>query len=504
MNINASDCIIFRDAPAYTEKTGLLTAQKSWRVELLYKEIRQYQDNAIVIAIIDACRTNVENIVSRGFLTKTKFNSHINLPYQTFIAYATSPQANASDGGQKPHSPYTEALISEIATLNQPIENTFKNVRKAVYKEPGNQLPWEHSCLVDNFSFNYGQLSKHYGCIYSSSAFKFQTNNLQDKLQQLICSGQYADFKNQVLIWSKELTQYSIDEQFLFGRILNNLATKSDKIITDFYNISFFRQTIQGETSHVLNGLLYNLYFTQNDDYRVHDFDINQIDAIDRIIAERDFKESLRFIRAELMNCNQHNVYTIGDVDFIKFNIEVKHSQEPNLDYKFLKKISCNKIKLDFLANLDRNVISYQDLRNILRIAAKVPNTHISIVGEGIPSNDIFILGDYNDIRIQDVLDTYFNSENHSSIDELCNHYEYNEISDFTVTASYISDDALIMEGDFEISTTLYLDNEEDTRYDVCLNGTYAITFGHEFVGKEFVLYPIDVQVEVDTSRLFN
>jgi hypothetical protein len=48
------------------------------------------------------------------------------------------------------------------------------------------------------------------------------------------------------------------------------------------------------------------------------------------------------------------------------------------------------------------------------------------------------------------------------------------------------------------------LDNEEDTRYDVCLNGTYAITFGHEFVGKEFVLYPIDVQVEVDTSRLFN
>jgi hypothetical protein len=60
------------------------------------------------------------------------------------------------------------------------------------------------------------------------------------------------------------------------------------------------------------------------------------------------------------------------------------------------------------------------------------------------------------------------------------------------------------MEGDFEISTTLYLDNEEDTRYDVCLNGTYAITFGHDFVGKEFVLYPIDVQVEVDTSRLFN
>lgn len=68
--------------------------------------------------------------------------------------------------------------MKHIQTEVLPIEGLFKQIRKEVY-ETANQLPWEHSCLIEDFCFNYGQNNPSFELPYSFEALADKTIFLQ-------------------------------------------------------------------------------------------------------------------------------------------------------------------------------------------------------------------------------------------------------------------------------------------------------------------------------------
>ena len=102
------------------------------------------------IFILDACRNNPFKRVKSIDRGLAQINS---TPPETFIAYATAPGKVAVDGLGR-NSPYTKYLMEQMQKPNVPIERMFKNVRSKVIEETHNeQIPWENTCLTDDFIF---------------------------------------------------------------------------------------------------------------------------------------------------------------------------------------------------------------------------------------------------------------------------------------------------------------------------------------------------------------
>lgn len=106
--------------------------------------------NRTNIVILDACRNNpfsdIPELNDNGL-------AEMNAPTGTFLAYATAPGGVALDGLEN-NSPFTQAVVEQIQVPGQPIEQLFKQVRRAVLKKSnGLQTPWDASSLVSDFLF---------------------------------------------------------------------------------------------------------------------------------------------------------------------------------------------------------------------------------------------------------------------------------------------------------------------------------------------------------------
>ncbi len=105
--------------------------------------------NDLNIVVLDACRSSFPGEArgtGRGLAT-------IEAAKGTFIAFATAPGKEALDGSGS-NSPYTKHLAKLIGKKGLPLEQVFKEVRKAVVAETnGEQVPWENSSLMGDFYF---------------------------------------------------------------------------------------------------------------------------------------------------------------------------------------------------------------------------------------------------------------------------------------------------------------------------------------------------------------
>jgi hypothetical protein len=102
------------------------------------------------ILIVDACR---DDPFGRSFRSSSRGLAQMDAPKGTIIAYATSPGKVASDGEGR-NSPYTKNLVRAMQQPNKPIEQVFKEVRRAVQDETKNQqTPWENTSLSGDFYF---------------------------------------------------------------------------------------------------------------------------------------------------------------------------------------------------------------------------------------------------------------------------------------------------------------------------------------------------------------
>jgi uncharacterized caspase-like protein len=107
------------------------------------------------LVFLDACRDNplARNLASalgsgRSASVGRGLTS-MQSPVGTLIAFATQPDAIASDGGGR-NSPFTAALVKHIRTPGIDIAVLMRRVRNDVLAATGRkQVPWDHSSLTD-------------------------------------------------------------------------------------------------------------------------------------------------------------------------------------------------------------------------------------------------------------------------------------------------------------------------------------------------------------------
>ena len=104
------------------------------------------------ILIVDACR---DDPFGRSFRSSSGGLAQMDAPRGTIIAYATSPGKAASDGDpMERNSPYTKHLVKAMQSPNKPVEQVFKDVRRAVQAETNDQqTPSENTSLSGDFYF---------------------------------------------------------------------------------------------------------------------------------------------------------------------------------------------------------------------------------------------------------------------------------------------------------------------------------------------------------------
>lgn len=138
-------------------------------------------NNGLNIVILDACRDNPfgksVRVSSRGLAIV------INAPTGTFISYSTGTGQVARDGEGR-NSPYTKALLENIAKSGLTINKVFMNVRSKIKRETG-QEPWEFSSLEGDFFFIPGKDSIAAVKGHASSSSSAAKDVLDDENQKL-------------------------------------------------------------------------------------------------------------------------------------------------------------------------------------------------------------------------------------------------------------------------------------------------------------------------------
>src|SRR6186997_1231063 len=111
-------------------------------------------DAKVKLVFLDACRDNPFTAKIRS----AKATRSVNVPSGlaemksgegTLIAFATGPGQTALDGEQGTNSPFTRALMANIAAPGVEIQQAMTKVRAQVNEETNKgQLPWGHTNLI--------------------------------------------------------------------------------------------------------------------------------------------------------------------------------------------------------------------------------------------------------------------------------------------------------------------------------------------------------------------
>ena len=470
MMSNAADYIVFSDAENMDTHGGMKATRKSYRIDDIYKELRQ-DTNAIVITIIDACRVD-KGEVFRGGHAFAPFGKNTSLPYQTYIAFSTSPDAPAKDGITT-HSPFTQALLEEIPKEGQSIEKSFKNVRKKIYQGFGSQLPWDHSCLVDEFCFNHGQLNPHYRGPYSNEVYNFSQieADLDGRVTTLLCAITKNPYKSIVNEINSTLSEIDEDSQFVLGKLLIDKCAENNNLLKIF-TPQFFSKTQNGKDNHVLNGFLYGFYADTEDNLRPSNyFDNDIVNLVGLLGSIKDNKSSLNFLKQELSEFHDDILYIINLEDC---RIDVKLKQTDN--YCSCENLFCFD---DIIVNYMDIELTEHDLytRNSLleEIQAQynIPKSKQRLVSSPIlNTNDILVRIDFN---LQSLLNEYVIINGINTLDEMGHHYEFFDLYNVEISNAEAEDDTLYLNGSFDINAIIYGDSEEEIKFDVNFDGTYEL-----------------------------
>ncbi|UBM61309.1 caspase family protein [Candidatus Sulfidibacterium hydrothermale] len=281
-------------------------------------EIIDYMQAAkpiIKILILDACRNNplpsqYRSINSEGL-------APIYAPKGTIIAFSTSPGEKAMDYGAGRNSIYTGALLNHIDDINVPIEDFFKRVRTTVYTlSNGKQTSWEHTSLIGNFYFNSGQLIHSIDLPYKKEHIADELfNSNGSEIEEIIKDLKSHDWYQQSPAINKlnRIDKNSIDEsmRFLLGRNIlqtaiggefaaNSIIKNLDEWLNDWFT---------GEENHVLNGILFEIYFNSKGQFRQRNFKANLIDDIFKLEKIERFKFSFDFIGNQLNPFHEYLFY---------------------------------------------------------------------------------------------------------------------------------------------------------------------------------------------------
>ena len=117
-------------------------------------------DAKVKLVFLDACRDNPFAARIRSAKATRSVNVQTGLAEMksgegTLIAFATGPGQTALDGEAGTNSPFTRALLANIASPGIEIQQAMTRVRAQVNEETGkNQLPWGHTNLIGSVYLN--------------------------------------------------------------------------------------------------------------------------------------------------------------------------------------------------------------------------------------------------------------------------------------------------------------------------------------------------------------
>lgn len=286
--------------------------------------------NKTHIVIIDACRKSFE----RG-----SFNSFtpIQAPKGTLIAFSTSPNEGAKDNGFDGHSIYTGALLNYIGREWISVEELFKKVRKTVYNlTEGKQTTWEHTSLIGDFYFNTGQLVYSLSIPYDEFVIKDKDfKDAGDLFSSIILDLKSSNWHRQNPAIEKFLkiqpNELNKNQQFLIGRNLlqaNGYANNASSFFANL-NQNLKRYSRDGE-NHILNGILFEMYFDSNGDFRRDKFKNHNFEQTFQLRLAPAFKKSFELLQYILAPYNDILFYipsdkqSIIDIDIIANEVTTK------------------------------------------------------------------------------------------------------------------------------------------------------------------------------------
>jgi uncharacterized caspase-like protein len=117
-------------------------------------------DAKVKLVFLDACRDNpfaarIRSAKATRSVSVESGLAEMNSGEGTLIAFATGPGQTALDGEAGTNSPFTRALMANIAAPGAEIQQAMTKVRAQVNEETNkNQLPWGHTNLIGSVYLN--------------------------------------------------------------------------------------------------------------------------------------------------------------------------------------------------------------------------------------------------------------------------------------------------------------------------------------------------------------
>lgn len=457
---NRSDCLLLKDAGAVNPNTGLLPPGQALKVHEIMTEMNQMGDQ-INVLILDACRKDA-GMRGSGSSTATALS---NIPYQTFVAYSTSPGDGAKDGNETHNSPFATSLLSHIMEEHLPIEQLFKKVRKDIKGWGLRQMPWDYSCLVDDFCFNHGQLSKYYDAQYREDSFKYENYTADttigtDALSLLLQDKDTANAEAIKMIASG-WREMSKDDLFVAGRLICNQAACGSKSCLEFLSDTSRQRLFNGsENNHLLNGYYYELYFDEKDEVRTEIFgDSNLVTTIEQLHLLIRNNTAEKFIKEQL-DKYEHFYYIVGNTNEIPVQIVSEYLDSTDEDGCQLKYVSSIQIFGDDVIDeidWEDEMLEETELRNRIIDSLALPR---QLVRMKLSMEDvIFVRYKLSNLAydLQECMADY-------CPDEVCilSDYSYvDDVDDICITKITSTGSGIIIEGACTVDVHLECDHED-------------------------------------------
>jgi hypothetical protein len=344
------------------------------------------QQNKVHIVILDACRLPVGRGSGRNLAT-------VYGPKGTLIAFSTSPFETAKDGGADGHSIYTSALLKNIGREYLTVEKLFKNVRKTVHDLSGStQTTWEHTSLIGDFYFNTGQLVHSVAIPYDENVVKDKNYvSKGDEVGNIVTElkSQNWDRQNNAMRSLNFLnpTAFNKNELFIIGRNILQ-ASGSAFGASDFLKEAATNLHLYGSNNenHLLNGILFEIYFDSTGEFRKGNFKQNRLKEIFALRQDPRFKASFDFIGAALASYRDYLYYIPSAADeIIDVNVVVtpetrKDILDQQQSIQVIEKVTSNGI--DITEDLTRFYLDEggeASLKKILSTYMAAPESVIQI-----------------------------------------------------------------------------------------------------------------------------
>lgn len=466
-SVNRYDCLIWKECPDSSFAGGVSALRHVKKVDELLTDMRD-AGNQMNIVIIDACR---KSCGTRGGSADT-YTTSKNVPYQTLLAYSTSPGAGASDAPDKLHSPFAQSLLNHIKEENLPVEILFKTVRREMNPHGLKQLSWDYSCLVDDFSFNYGQLSTYYSKPYAEGAYKYARGfvptftDVVEIFNELKGTGDCRDIKGALIACATKKSMIDNDAKFVLGRTLCQKASEGNEFCRSMLNSSSFIGLYdEGEVNHLLRGIFYALYFDENDQPRKsllgNELFWQEIESLYGLIKTKD--DIKHFISMSLIDINDQFRYLIGQNKRIRVHVDVVNMDCVNsADEELLGLKIIDEEGRNILAELDMSVSFFGDeeLRNALSKYYQVPIQLISLDSR-LRENEN---RKYTKFRLDDLCYHLYQWMNRYIADEvsILSSLSYiSEVSDVVIEDIQDEGMQLIVHGACDVSVHMEYDHEE-------------------------------------------